>query len=164
MSFDPVLSASPVIHLHIVAALLAVGLLPFSLFRKRRDRVHKVSGYVWITAMLVTALSSFWINGIRLIGPFSPIHVLSVLTLFNVIWGLVEIKRGQYRAHERTMKLTAFWALGVAGLFTMLPGRLMNEALFGKAGVAGFATLFVIATFILARNGFPRGFCDMPTE
>ncbi|SFO76568.1 hypothetical protein SAMN03159463_02866 [Mesorhizobium sp. NFR06] len=34
--------------------------------------------------MLVIAVSSFWIQQIRLIGPFSPIHVLSILVLVTV--------------------------------------------------------------------------------
>lgn len=158
MTLDPILTASPAIQAHVAAALLSVALLPLTLFRRRRDRLHKMAGYIWFTSMVVTAVSSFWIMDIRLIGPFSPIHALSVLTLVNVVWALVEVLRGNIRRHELILKATAFWSLGVAGLFTLLPGRLMNEALFGDAGVAGFSAAFVIATALVARGGFPRGF------
>lgn len=161
MSLDPILSAAPVVQLHIIAALLSVALLPLTLFRKRRDRVHKIAGYVWLLAMLTTAASSFWISGLRLVGPFSPIHLLSVLVLVNVVWSLIEVRRGNIRAHERILKGTAFWALGVAGLFTLLPGRLMNEALFGEASVAGFSVAFAVGAALVARNGFPAGFREI---
>lgn len=139
MTLTPLLHSAPMIQLHVAAALLSVALLPLTLFRRRRDRVHKVAGYVWILAMLVTALSSFWINGIRMVGPFSPIHILSVVTVVNVIWALVEVKRRNIVAHETILRATAFWALGVAGLFTLLPGRLMSETLFGPFQIPGFA-------------------------
>ncbi len=164
MTLTPILTATPEIQIHVIAALLTLALLPLTLFRKKRDRVHKVSGYIWITAMMVTAFSSFWINGIRLVGPFSPIHALSVLTIVNVVWALVEVRRRRIRTHEQILKTTAFWSLGVAGLFTLLPGRMMNHALFGDASVAGFAAAFTIATILVARYGFPRGYRDIATR
>lgn len=144
MSLTPLLSASPLIQLHVCAALLSVALLPWTLFRRRRDRVHKRAGYVWLLAMLVTALSSFWIHSIRLFGPFSPIHVLSAVTLVNLGWALWEVRRRNIKAHERILKATAFWALGVAGLFTLLPGRLMSQVLFGQAQLVGFVAVAVL--------------------
>jgi len=44
--------------LHVCAALLALCLGPFALFRTRRDRWHKIAGYVWVLAMIVAAVSS----------------------------------------------------------------------------------------------------------
>ncbi|WP_407495354.1 DUF2306 domain-containing protein [Pseudooceanicola sp. MF1-13] len=158
MTFDPLMTAMPSIQIHVAAALLSVVLLPLTLFRRRRDRVHKITGYVWVTAMLVTAVSSFWINGIRMVGPFSPIHLLSVLVIFNVIWALVEVRRSNIARHELILKATAFWSLGVAGLFTLLPGRMMGEMVFGDAQVTGFTAAFTLAVLLVVRNGFPKGF------
>lgn len=158
MSISPLLSATPAIQVHVATALVAVVLLPLTLFRRRRDRLHKISGYIWVTAMLVTSVLSFWINGIRLIGPFSPIHVLSGLVIFNVIWAMVEVRRRNIARHEVILKGTAFWSLGVAGLFTLLPGRMMGQIIFGEAQVTGFVAVFTLATLIVARNGFPKGF------
>jgi len=158
MTLAPLMTATFAIQLHVAAAILSIALLPLNLFRKRRDRVHKVTGYVWVTAMLITAVSSFWINGIRLVGPFSPIHLLSVLVIFNVIWAIVEVRRRNIARHETILKGTAFWSLGVAGLFTLLPGRMMGEVIFGDAQVAGFTAVFTIAALLVARNGFPKGF------
>jgi uncharacterized membrane protein len=156
MTLAPLLSASPAIQAHVLAALLAVALLPLTLLRRRRDRVHRLAGYVWIGAMLITAISSFWINGIRLIGPFSPIHLLSVLTIGNVVWAVVEVRRGNIRAHERILKGTAVWALGVAGLLTLLPGRMMSVALFGGGQEAGFALAVVAVAVLIFRGAIAR--------
>ncbi|WP_375175488.1 DUF2306 domain-containing protein [Pseudooceanicola sp.] len=156
MSLTPLLSASVAIQIHVLAALLAILLLPLTLFRRRRDRVHKVAGYVWVTAMLTTAISSFWINGIRLIGPFSPIHLLSVLTLYNVIWAVVELRRGNRRAHEGILRATAYWSLGLAGLFTLIPGRMMAEALFGEAQVTGFLSVLTLVGLVAFRARVQR--------
>jgi uncharacterized membrane protein len=39
--------------------------------------------------MLMVSVSSFWISTIKILGPFSPIHFLSVFT----IWSLFEAIR-----------------------------------------------------------------------
>lgn len=156
MTLLPLFSASVTIQVHVYAALLAVALLPITLFRRRRDRVHKIAGYVWVLAMLTTALSSFWINGIRMVGPFSPIHLLSAMTLVNVVWSIIEVRRGNIAAHQTILRATAFWALGVAGMFTLLPGRLMGQVLFGQDQVAGFIAVFTLAVLLIARFGMPR--------
>lgn len=157
MTLAPLLAASPVVQIHVTAALLSVALLPLTLFRRRRDRVHRGAGYVWLVAMLLTALSSFWINGIRLIGAFSPIHLLSVVTLVNIVWALVEVKRRNIAAHERILKGTAFWALGVAGLFTLLPGRIMSVVLFGPYQLAGFVMVAAGAILLVLWLRLPGG-------
>ena len=36
------------------------------------------------------------------------------------------------------MRSLYFWAMGVAGLFTFLPGRRMNAVFFGDAAMQGF--------------------------
>jgi uncharacterized membrane protein len=36
--------------------------------------------------MAVVAASSFWIHQMRLVGPFSPIHLLSIFTLVMSRW------------------------------------------------------------------------------
>lgn len=76
-------------------------------------------------------LSSFGIHEVRLIGPFSPIHLLSVFTLVMLVRAIQQARAGQIRAHARSMRLTFYLALVGAGLFTLLPGRVMHEVVFG---------------------------------
>jgi uncharacterized membrane protein len=150
----PLLEADLAIRIHAFAALEALLLTPIALFRKKRDRLHKVVGYVWVTNMLVTAISSFWIMENQLIGPFSPIHALSVLVLFNMFNAIRQIRRGNIRAHQGIMKGTALWGLGIAGLITLVPGRIMNEVVFGGGEpgpvntIGSYLTLAVAAAAI----------------
>ena len=82
--------------------------------------------------MLIVAASSFWIHQIRLLGPWSPIHLLSIFTLAIVPIGVWRARRHDVAGHRRTMVLTFCGALVIAGLFTLLPGRIMHAVVFGS--------------------------------
>ncbi|MFN4099223.1 MAG: DUF2306 domain-containing protein [Pararhodobacter sp.] len=144
----PLLETAPVVQLHVAAALISLALGPLVLFRRRRDGWHKTGGYVWIMAMIVTAVSSFWIHGFALIGPFGPIHLLSVLTLVALAQGLHAAVTRRIETHRRTMQALYFWALGVAGMFTLLPGRVMHRVLFPEGSPLGFAVVALSALMI----------------
>lgn len=127
MSFAPFLDAPFIIQFHAVCAILALCLGPVALFRRRRDRLHRMLGRVWVGAMALTALSAGLIFEIRLIGPFSPIHVLIPVTLVGLWQGVSYARQGRITEHSRQMRGMYFGAIGIAGLFTLLPGRLMSE-------------------------------------
>ncbi|WP_298497422.1 DUF2306 domain-containing protein [uncultured Maritimibacter sp.] len=150
---SPLLDAPAPVQAHVISALAALAATPVVIFRRRRDRLHKTLGYVWASAMALTAASSFLIMEIRLIGPFSPIHILSAVTLVNLVLAISAIRRKNRRMHETILRQTAFWALGVAGGFTLLPGRRMHEVLFGAAedgtSIAAAASLAVLAAVLL---------------
>ena len=140
MTLDPLAHAPLVIQVHVAAALLALVLGPVALLRRSRDRWHRLAGRVWVAAMAVTAASSFFIYTIRLVGPFSPIHALSVITLLGLWGGVRDARAGQVASHRRTMLSLYVFAMGIPGLFTLVPGRIMNQILFPAAPVAGFLT------------------------
>jgi uncharacterized membrane protein len=129
---QPLLNASPVIQLHTFAALIALGLGAFQLYMPKGGPRHRMVGYIWAGLMMVIALSSFFINHIRLVGPFSYIHILSIVTLIGVPRAILAARRGNYAAHQRAMKIVFWTALVGAGLFTLLPGRIMGQVLFGS--------------------------------
>ena len=143
--FEPLLSAPLAVQLHAFAAMAAIFLGPIALFRRRRDRVHKTLGYAWALAMAVTIASSFVIFQIRLFGPFSPIHLLSVLASYGLFTGIRAAIRRDISRHRETMRRLYFWALGVAGLFTLMPGRIMSRVLFPDAPVTGFVIAVGVA-------------------
>jgi uncharacterized membrane protein len=93
-------------------------------------RLHRVLGWTWVGLMLVVALSSFWIHELRLWGPWSPIHLLSILTLSTVPLAVLAARRHRVRAHRNAMITIFLGALVIAGLFTFLPGRLMYAVFF----------------------------------
>lgn len=131
MTLLPLINAPFAIQLHVAFALSAVILGPLVLWRRSRDKWHRYGGYFWVLAMLGTAASSFWISESPMLGPFGLIHVLSAFTLFGLWQGVSAARAGDIRAHQHHMKNLYFWAMGVAGLFTFLPGRRMN-ALFSE--------------------------------
>lgn len=132
MTLQPLLSASPVIQFHTLAAFLALGLGAFQLYARKGGQRHRMTGYIWASLMMLIALSSFFINHIRMIGPFSPIHILSIVTLIGVPRAILAARRGNYAAHQRGMKIVFWSALVGAGLFTLLPERIMGQVFFGS--------------------------------
>lgn len=131
MSLEPLLAAPVPIAWHAIAALAALVLgaaqfaLPKGTFR------HRVVGFVWAGLMLFLAASSFWINEIRLIGPWSPIHLLSILVLFTVPLAVWHAHKHLVKQHRKAMISLYVLALVGAGIFTLLPGRVMHEVVFG---------------------------------
>ena len=161
MTLDPVLFAPTHVQVHIAAASLAVLIGPLAIFRRRRDRLHRAAGYAWVAAMTVTAVSSFWITSFGVIGPFSPIHVLSVFVLWSLGQGIAAVRRGDIAAHRGAMEGLYWRALLLAGALTFLPGRALNRAVFGEAEmlgylVAGMGTALIFLGPVLRRRARTR--------
>lgn len=133
MSLEPLLSASPMIQIHAYAAMAAFALGGYVLFRPKGDGRHRRLGRVWVGLMLVTAISSLFVWQARTFGLFSPIHLLSLLTL-AMLWLGIRHARRSIRAHMRTMQALYLGALVIAGWFTFMPGRIMNAVIFGPEG------------------------------
>jgi len=131
MTLQPLLEASPVIQIHAYAAVAALLLGALVLFRRKGDRLHKLGGRIWAGLMVIVALSSFFIHTIRMWGAWSPIHLLSILTLVGLVRAIMLIRRRNIRQHAMVMKLLYAGGLIVAGFFTFLPGRIMHAVLFG---------------------------------
>lgn len=131
MTLQPLLHASPVIQVHAAAALaaLALGALQFGL--RRGGRRHRLMGRLWVGLMAVVALSSFGISGLRQVGPFSWIHLLSAYTLVALVRTVLHARRGRIASHRWTMIGLYLGALVITGLFTLLPGRIMGHVVFG---------------------------------
>ena len=160
INLSPLLSAPPVIQIHALTALLALGLGPVALLRRRRDRLHRIVGRVWILTMATTALSSFAIHSMPLIGPFGPIHVLSLVTLCALAYGLRAAIRGNISAHRKTMQGLYVGGLSAAAVFTLWPGRIMNRVLFGDHAFFAFPVIALLAfgvLLMLARTRFKKG-------
>jgi uncharacterized membrane protein len=131
MSLAPLLDAAPAIPVHAFAAMTAfvIGLVQFS--APKGTLPHRALGWIWVLLMLAVAVSSFWIHTIRLVGPWSPIHLLSILVLVTLPLAVWRAHRHQVAAHRRIMISIFLGGLMVAGLFTLLPGRIMHAVVFG---------------------------------
>jgi len=131
MSLAPLLNASPVIQVHAFAAIAALVLGIVQLAAPKGTLPHRTLGWTWVALMATVAVSSFWINEIRLVGPWSPIHLLSILSLVMVPLGVWYARRHRVRGHRITMISIFAGALVIAGLFTFVPGRIMHAVAFG---------------------------------
>lgn len=154
----PIFTAAPLaIQIHIIAALLALVIGPFVIWRNRRDRLHKSLGYTWVLAMATVAISSFFITENGVIGPFSPIHGLSVWTLY-VLWvGVNHARKGNIAAHKGELKSLFVWGMGIAGTLTLLPGRRINGMLFGEnelLGLYAIGAMAALAAILILREKF----------
>lgn len=138
MTLTPLLNADPIVQLHVVTALLAMVLGPFIFFRRKGNRTHKTLGYIWVSTMIIAIGSSYFIHQIRLWGPFSPIHLLTVYSTWALAQSVYFARQGNIRAHRAAMKGLYTGSLLIAGTLTLLPGRTLNKVLFGANGESGF--------------------------
>jgi len=132
MNFAPLLDAAPAIPVHAFAAMAAFALGIVQFAAPKGTLPHRTLGWIWVGLMLSVAVSSFWIHQIRLMGLWSPIHLLSIFTLITVPLGVWRAHRHQVADHRRIMVLIFSGALVIAGLFTLLPGRIMHAVVFGQ--------------------------------
>ena len=131
MSLAPLLDAAPAIPLHALAAMSAfvLGLVQFA--APKGTLPHRTLGWIWVLLMAAIAFSSFWIHQIKLVGPWSPIHLLSIFTLVMLPLGVWRAHRHRVTDHRRIMIALFLGALVIAVLFTLLPGRIMHAVMFG---------------------------------
>src|SRR4051812_19721281 len=131
MSLAPLLDAAPAIPLHAFAAMAAFALGIVQIAAPKGTLPHRTLGWIWVALMAIVAISSFWIHQVRLFGPWSPIHLLSVFTPVMLVLGVFYARRHHVRGDRITMISIFAGALVVAGLFTFVPGRIMHAVVFG---------------------------------
>jgi uncharacterized membrane protein len=133
MSLAPLLDAAPAIPLHAFAAMaaFALGLVQFA--APKGTLPHRTVGWIWVALMALVAASSFWIHQMRMLGPFGPIHLLSIFVLVMLPLAVWKAHLHQVGAHQRIMISMFLGALVIAGLFTLVPGRIMHAVVFGPS-------------------------------
>ncbi len=131
MNLTPLLEAAPAIRLHAFAAIAALVLGAVQFAAPKGTLPHRTLGWVWTGLMALVALSSFWIHEMRWIGPFGPIHLLSLFVLWALPRSVLFARHGDVVAHAKGMRGLYMGGLVFAGLFTFWPGRIMHTVLFG---------------------------------
>ena len=120
-------NVSLTIWIHLLAAMLAVGLGLLVLVLRKGTSLHRWMGRSWAAVMAVVAVGSFWI---RHDGTLSWIHGLSAFTLFSLALAVWAIRSGRVRIHRHAMVGT-FAGLAIAGAFALSPGRLLGSLVIG---------------------------------
>lgn len=124
----PLINAPLAIQIHVAAAALALATTAIVALLRKGSQTHVVIGRIWVAAMVVVGVGSFWITGAD--GRFSWIHGLSVLSLASIASGMVARRRGQIMRHKWSMIGASLGLVG-AGAATLLPGRIMHAVAFG---------------------------------
>ena len=120
----------PFVWAHIATILIAVTLTPVMLLRRRGDRLHRRLGWVWASAMALTATFSFGIRGLNG-ASLSFIHILSAWTLIQVPLIVWFARRHEHRGHRNAVRGMVIGALLIAGMFTFPFDRMLGDWLFG---------------------------------
>jgi len=131
MTLEPLLSAPAVIQVHAYAAFAAFALGLVQLLAPKGTLPHRRLGWLWTLLMLAVVLTSFWIHEIRAWGRWSPIHLLSILTLVALPAAVFAAHRHRVAHHRRGMLWLFFGALVIAGAFTFYPGRILHQVVTG---------------------------------
>jgi uncharacterized membrane protein len=114
------------IWIHIVSALSALVLGGALVSRRLKgDRLHRFAGWTWVALILAVAISSLWIPKFMTL---SWIHVFTLVTLVFLPLGVYRARTHDVRRHRATM-VGLFAGLVIAGLFTLVPGRFLGNAL-----------------------------------
>lgn len=124
---------TPLILTHAISALAALIVGGLALRMKKGSARHRLAGRGWVLLMAVVAVSSFWI---KTSGGWSVIHLLSVGTLVVLALAIRAAIRKDIQTHRRLMGQLYAGGLVVAGVFTLLPNRLLGEMLWHTLGLA----------------------------
>jgi len=121
---------SPVVRVHLAAAIVAFGLGVVMLSSRKGASFHRKAGWIWAGVMAIVAGSSFFITEVTP-GRWWFIHLLSGWTAISLPIALIAARRHSVKTHKRFMTGMFFGGLVIAGAFTFLPGRLMYQMFFG---------------------------------
>ena len=131
MSLAPLLNASPAIQIHAFAAMAAFALGVVQLTAPKGTLPHRTIGWAWVVLMMMVCITSFWIHELRVWGPWSPIHLLSIFTLGALPFAVIHARRHNVIRHRKAMIGIFTGALVIAGIFTFWPGRIMYAVVTG---------------------------------
>jgi uncharacterized membrane protein len=131
MSLAPILAAGWAVQIHLVLVLAAFVIGTWMMIRPKGTMPHKALGRTYVALMLVSAVSTFWIRGLGH-GSFSFLHLLSIFVLLALPFAVVMARLGRVQAHRNTMIGVYVGGIWIAGLLTLLPGRLLHRAAFGS--------------------------------
>jgi uncharacterized membrane protein len=131
MSLAPILAAGAAVQIHLASVVVAFVIGTWLMVRPKGTPTHKALGRVYVALMLASAISTFWIRGL---GQGSPsfLHLLSIFVLVALPYAIVMARLGRVRAHRHTMIGVYVGGIWIAGLLTLLPGRLLHRAAFGS--------------------------------
>ncbi len=133
MDWTPLFEAPLFIQVHVFAALGGFVLGAIQLLAPKGTLPHRVLGVIWLVLLALVAGTSWMTIWMFEIIRFSPIHILSALTTYGLIGGTIHLfqKGENFKKHARPFRAIFLFGLLIAGAFTLMPGRIMHEVVFG---------------------------------
>lgn len=126
-----------IIATHATLALLAVPLGLFVFLTVKGTTQHKFLGKIWVGCLGVVSVTAIRIQEITP-GEYSFIHFLIPVTLITLIISIWSIRRFKQTKIQKYRKLhmvcminVYIGALVIAGVFTLAPGRIFHQFIFG---------------------------------
>jgi uncharacterized membrane protein len=128
---QPLLQAAPAVQIHVLAALLAIGLGAYQFLARKGSIPHRIVGWIWVMLLASICISSFFIPGSWHIGPVSVFHVLSAYTLWALWMGARAARRHEVADHKSYM----LWIYGLSVVLSAViavgsSDGLLNEVFF----------------------------------
>lgn len=127
--FAPLMKKSWLVQAHFVTVMAGLALGPVQFVLPKGTPTHRAIGWVWVVAMLLTAIMSLFIRDMAG-GAFSPIHVFSLMVLVGTPYAIWQARRGNVAAHARAM-IGLYLGTVIAGITAIAPGRLIWSMFFG---------------------------------
>jgi uncharacterized membrane protein len=146
MTLEPLLDAQPAIQIHVATVVPAALLGAYLLSRPKGTPRHRLLGKIWMGLMVITALSTFFIHELNMFYGFSPIHLLSIATLFGAWQAIAAARRHDVVRRRHIVRSIYFGGIVIAGLFTFLPGRIMNSVVFSGHDMVALAAGLVVTS------------------
>jgi uncharacterized membrane protein len=131
MSWQPVAAVGLAVQIHLATVVMAFAIGTWMIVRPKGTPPHKALGRIFIVLMMATAVSTFWIHSINRDG-FSPLHLLAIYVLLGAPYAWWHARHGNIRRHRNAMVSLYVGGIWIAGSFTLLPGRVLHEALVGS--------------------------------
>jgi len=123
---------NPAVIAHLIAAGTALVLGAAIMLRRKGTLSHKTMGWIYVATMSALAISGIFLRtytGIPNIDGFTPIHIFVVIVLVPLPSAVWSIYHGDVKGHGGAMTGLFYGALIGAGIFTLLPGRLLGHLL-----------------------------------
>ena len=133
--FELTMQLTPLIAVHMTAAMGAVILGPFALWARmgsvQRPWLHRAMGYAYATLMLLAATSACFIRDFNLpnVQGFTAIHLLIPVTLISLWVAFRALAKKDFVTHRITMQSLYLGACVIAGGVTLLPSRSLGNLL-----------------------------------
>jgi uncharacterized membrane protein len=131
MTLAPLLAAPAIIQCHVAAALGALVLGAVQFAAPKGTVPHRLFGWLWAGLILAVALTSFFIHTLRVWGPWSPLHLLSIFTLVMLVRAVIFARGRDAVRHRRAMIFMYGLGIGLPAVIALAPGRVMNHVFFG---------------------------------